>query len=438
MKKIIPFLLLLLVLIAGSCSKENSLPPIDENLEEGIPDPLVPEEPPVSEDTLAGSAKFLKPNLVDDNYILVNDAGENRVFLMDKNAVIRYEWELSKGIGNDAKLLPNGQLLAILQADKQSIALGGQGGVIQLIENDGSISWNFEYSEENYITHHDVELLPNGNVLSMVWERKTTTDALDNGSNHNGELFPEAIIEINPATNEIVWEWHSWDHLIQDLDADKANYGVVADSPQLIDINYVTIANGDIMHANGIAYDETKDIIYLSVNFYSEVWVIDHSTTTEQAATNNGGTYGKGGDLLYRFGNPEAHQGSGTRIFNNNHFPNLLDGEHDGNMLIFSNGGELNQSTVFELGIPNDLSSGINAGPPEIIWSFTHPDLYSAKVSGAVLLPNGNRLITEGDYGFWEVTQEGEIVWKFKGDGFYWRAYHYDKNSPEILGLNLK
>ena len=38
------------------------------------------------------------------------------------------------------------------------------------------------------------------------------------------------------------------------------------------------------MHANGIDYDSDKDIIYVSVNAYSEIWVIDHSTTITEAA----------------------------------------------------------------------------------------------------------------------------------------------------------
>src|SRR5207248_2769403 len=41
-----------------------------------------------------------------------------------------------------------------------------------------------------------------------------------------------------PHGGEIVWEWHAWDHLIQEFDPQKANYGVVADHPERVDINF--------------------------------------------------------------------------------------------------------------------------------------------------------------------------------------------------------
>tara|TARA_R110002050_G_scaffold18755_7_gene54447 strand:+ start:6716 stop:8011 length:1296 start_codon:yes stop_codon:yes gene_type:complete len=424
-------LFFLILILTISCNKNETK---NEEIVE-----IISEEPEIDSRPKAGTVEFLNQEKVDNNYILVNDAGANRVYLMDKNSTIVYEWTLTKGIGNDVVLLPDGNLLAILQADDPSIEFGGQGGIIQIINKDGDILWNFEHSTADYITHHDVELLPNGNVLTMVWEKMPLQDAVDSGSKVAIDLYPEAIIEIDPNTNEIVWEWHAKDHLIQDYDLNKANYGVIAENPQKIDLNYVSNDKGDIMHANGLSYDTAKDVIYLSVNFYSEVWVIDHSSSKEQAATSSGGNYNKGGDIIYRFGNPEAYGNIGTRLFRNNHFPNILKGSNLGKMLIFTNGAELLQSTVYELVLPStfNLQAGVD-NEPEVSWSFTDPDLYSPKVSGAVDLPNGNRLITEGDFGLWEVSDSGEVLWKFEGNGFYWRAYHYTKNAPEIIALELK
>lgn len=411
--------------------------PVEPNQTEEEVDNNDEEEP--NETRIAGEVEIISPELVYDGYILVNDALNHEVYLMDKNGSIVYEWDLGdRSIGNDATIEQDGTLLVALRYEEsEDIFFGGYGGTIQIIDKEGVILWDFIHATSEHRTHHDIERLPNGNILAIAWERIPQETATLNGSIHNMDLYLEAIIEINPSTNEIVWEWHAWDHLVQDYNSSKENYGNIAESSNLIDLNYVTDKGGDIMHINGLSYDPINDLIYLSVNFYSEVWVIDHSTTSKTAATHSGGNFGRGGDLIYRFGNPSAYGDDvSERLFVNNHYPNLFE---PGKMLIFTNGGDLEQSTVYELQLPEALNSAsipelVN---PEILWSFTDAELYSPKVSGAVRLPNGNTLITEGDYGIWEVTTEGEVVWKFSSEGFFWRAYHYAKDDPAILALGI-
>jgi len=451
-KRISPIYLCILLgiftIVFQSCSDDDDVveemetETINPEEEEQEPEEVENEEPDF---TPLGTVEVFNADKVDDNYILVNDASANRVYLMDKEARLLHEWSLTNNIGNDVFLLPNGQLLASLESDDPKILLGGKGGRVQLVNSDETLDFDFIYSSLEGETHHDVELLPNGNIIAMVWERLEAEDAVEAGFQIEQDMFPESIIEIDPATSEIVWEWRSMDHLIQDYDATKSNFGEVNLHPELIDINYSLNADatadvkGDIMHANAIAYDEINDVILLSVNHFSEVWAIDHSTTTAEASDNIGGNYGKGGDLIYRFGNPEAYRNTeGNRLFHNNHFPNLLSGEDTGKLLIFSNGNNVMQSTVFELELPTSYTLAANTNnEPKVTWSFTDAELYSNRVSGAVPLPNGNVLITEGDYGFWEVTREKEVVWKYHSSGFFWRGYHYSKTAPEILALDF-
>ncbi|MGI9546261.1 MAG: aryl-sulfate sulfotransferase, partial [Flavobacteriaceae bacterium] len=130
-----------------------------------------------------GEVEFFNSEYVEDSYVLVNDAGNNRAYIMDKDAVLQHEWTLGNNIGNDVFLLPDGRLLAILEADAPLINFGGKGGKIQLIDKDSNILWNFDYSTEDYVIHHDVEMLPNGNIIAMVWEKRTTAEAEAAGSN---------------------------------------------------------------------------------------------------------------------------------------------------------------------------------------------------------------------------------------------------------------
>ena len=378
---------------------------------------------------------------IENGYVLAIENGGTSSYLLNKEGFRVYEWTFEDNLGNDVEILPNGNLVGIFKAENPEIAFGGYGGIIKILNSDGTTNWELPYASTDMISHHDVEMLPNGNVLFIVWERIDSALAAQQGVNTTTtDIFPEVLVEVNPSTNQVVWEWHSFDHIIQDQFSNLPNYGDVAANPQLIDINYDVVDNGDIMHANGIDYDQENDVIYLSVNYYSEVWVIDHSTTTAQAATNSGGNYNKGGDLIYRFGNPSAYNNTeGERIFFNNHFPNLLEGNEPGagNILVYGNG--VDQSTVFELDLSENFSLMPNANnEPNIVWSFTNPDLWFGRISGAVRLQNGNTLIAEGDYGFWEVTPNNDVVWKYNGQGIsFWRCYGYLPNDEGIINLDV-
>ena len=63
----------------------------------------------------------------------------------------------------------------------------------------------------------------------------------------------------------------------------------------------------DLLHMNAVAYNVELDQIVVSTPRFNEIWIVDHSTTTAQAAGHSGGRWKKGGDLLYRWGNPRAY-----------------------------------------------------------------------------------------------------------------------------------
>jgi len=421
------FLLWMCLIFIISCNKN------DKNLEEEtIIEEAINEE---VEDVLSSDVLIYDKEKINEGLVLIDDLNTDEVFLVEKNGTKFHEWTLSNELGNDAFLEDDGKLLALLKTDNDQITFGGSGGQIQVINPDNSIDWEFVYSTEDYNLHHDIKRLPNGNLIALLWEKKETEEAKEKGFEGDQDVFIESVIEIDPTTNEIIWKWSSWDHLIQDVDSDKSNYGILEETPQLIDVNYNSaLEDGDIMHANSIEYDSVNDLIYISVNYYSEVWVIDHSTTTDEAITSLGGNYNKGGDLIYRFGNPSTYNSNEERLFNNNHFCNIIkEGiPGAGNIMVFVNGGETLQSKVYELQLPSVLDLNV---PPTIKWFYENEELYSGRVSGAVRLENGNTLITEADFGYWEVTEEKEIVWKYKREGFLWRGYSYLYDSDAIKNL---
>ena len=362
---------------------------------------------------------------IDSLPIFAVENGGTKAYYLNKNGSKGDSYTFDLRLGNDITPEENGNLLGIFKPQNDPpFTFGGGGGILRELTTGGQVVWEYNTVNSNEIAHHDLTKLPNGNILTLIWERIPLAQALSLGASTTSDIFLEKIIEIDPSDNSIVWQWKSWEHIVQDFFEDQNNYGDLRTNLRKIDLNYNhTQANGDWMHANAITYDESRDLIFISVNFYHEVWVIDHSTTAQEATSSNGGNYGFGGDLVYRFGNPNTHNGLGSAFLDNVHHPNFSNETHT-QMLLYSNGGTTEQSTVFEIRLPEPLSLDPDTdNNPDLIWNFTDPQLYNGKISGAVKLGNGNILITEGDFGFWEVTQDKLVVWKYDGIGNFWRAY---------------
>ncbi|MEI6575221.1 MAG: aryl-sulfate sulfotransferase [Bacteroidota bacterium] len=352
-----------------------------------------------------------------------------------------HEWTASTyPPGQSVYLLEDGNLLRTCMIPGQLGTGGGEGGRLEEYNWNDSLIWSMNYATTTYMQHHDVKKLPNGNIIMLVVEKKTYAEVIAAGFNpskfqpeisQNQMMLPDCIIEIHPTPpvgGTVVWEWHVWDHLIQEYDATKSNYGDVSIHPELID------AAGDHKnlplfwnHMNSIDYNPALDQIALSVRGNSEVWIIDHSTTTAQSSSHSGGAHGKGGDLLYRWGNPITY-GAGTatdqKYFQQHDVEWVKPGYPGaGNLTCFNNGVSLNYSSIDEITPPVDINgnytyvSGSAYGPANFAWSYQASppsSLYSENISGAERLPNGNTIICDGTHGtFIEVTQAGQQVWKY-------------------------
>ena len=387
-------------------------------------------------------------NNATEGYTLFSPIPSNTTYLIDHLGRFVHSWT-SPGEHRpalSAYLLPDGDLLRtanIADSAVGNFSGGGTGGKLERIAWDGTLEWSWEYSSETFISHHDIEPMPNGNILMIAWEDRTEQEALQAGRNPEiasdspgGEnnVWPDHIVEIEPVGNasaNIVWKWHAWDHLIQDYDASKDNYGVVAEHPELININYVggtgnAAGRADWMHCNGIDYNAVLDQIALSCRSMNEIYIIDHSTTTEEAAGHTGGTYGKGGDILYRWGNPQVYgKGlSSDQQFFAQHDVNWIETGHpyEGALSVFNNGnGRFPAYSSVDILVPlvengsYTLESNGTFGPAVPSWSWDlGEEMYSGAVSGANMMPNGHMLVTHGTQGtLYEVSTNGEVVWEY-------------------------
>lgn len=383
------------------------------------------------------------PDMVDGYFLFFPDQ-QGTVFLVNACGQLVHSWPDTVSVpGNSVRLGANGTLLRTYVDEAGGnpfFTAGGNGEHLQLKAWDNTVLWDHTISSATECMHHDVELMPNGNMLAIVWELKTAQEAWDAGRDTVGygfsTLWPEKIVElepIGPDSAHVVWEWHVWDHLVQDFNPNAANHGVVAEHPELVDINavYTQNINPDWLHINSVDYNPALDQILLSVPFLHEVWVIDHSTTTLEAAGHTGGNSGRGGDLLYRWGNPGIYDqgGPADRDLYFNHAatwvgPGLDPNDPDvGKIMVFNNRVGPDFSAVDIFTPPVDANGnytyvpGTAFGPLDRDTRYmtaNPPDLYSPGQGSGQKLPNGNVLAASGRQGWMvQLQPDSTQAWSY-------------------------
>jgi len=402
----------------------------------------------------------------DSNQILFSPMYSTMTYLIDKNGNVNHTWSSDYFPGESVYMLDNG---TILRSIKISLSGGGSGGGVQKITWNNTLIWDFKFYSETYVSTHDIEPLPNGNVLILAYEHKTRAEAIASGRNPNTiikDFKPNFIVEVKPTgptSGDIVWEWYVWDHLIQDYDPTKANYGVVGNHPELIDINFGKSSTGidpaDWLHCNSIDFNPEFDQILISSRHFNEIWVIDHSTTTEEAAGHAGGNYGKGGDLLYRWGNPlsyRAGNASAQKFFEQHDATWITPGyPGEGDILVFNNGNNRpdgEYTSIDEITLPVNstghyyLENGSAYGPEEQTWIYV-TNFFANYIGGAQRIKNGNTFICNGPEGkFLEITHEKVIIWgytnpypnQFINDVFKIEYISANNQSPDTPDLDCE
>jgi len=373
----------------------------------------------------------------ENGYVLFSPIRVDTTYLIDRCGKKVHQWTSDYTPGMAMYLKPDGHLLrAETYNDTVFGAAGGRGGLIEEFDWDNNLIWQYKIFNDSLCQHHDIKPLPNGNILVLAWHAISSTQAFQLGRDSinylQNKLWGERIIELKPIGSdsaEVVWQWDLFDHLIQDRDPAKPSYGIISNNPQLVDINYAhDLATYDWVHANGIDYNEELDQIVMSCHNFSEIWIIDHSTTTAEAKTHSGGNTGSGGDLLYRWGNPQAYDrgtAANRKLFRQHNAQWIPNGFKDsGCIMVFNNGwGRDTAYSSIDIIKPPLLAKGkynnaLPYLPSTLTWRYMDPTptkFYSQIISGTQRLQNGNTLICSGVQGrFFEVDQNKKIVWEYR------------------------
>ena len=383
-------------------------------------------------------------------FTLVAPLSSKRTHLIDMTGKEVHHWDSTEKSGESCYLTTRGTLLRCREVEDHPTFqnAGGHGGGIFEYGATGELLWEFLWDNEQGLQHHDIEELPNGNFLFVAWDLNTREDALAAGRDpellEGMEWWSGAIYEVQPTRpkgGEIVWSWHSRDHLVQNYDRSLPGYGAPSENPGRIDINgerdpkppskeeedellaqmqATGYAGGDApsnddekeedegeeeltpeeaaekaedeerkartkdadwTHFNAVDYNAELDQIAISSRRFDEIWIIDHSITREEAK-------GPAGDLLYRFGNAYAY-GLGQwreRRFLGQHnvqwIPKGYLGE--GNLMVFNNGAKPRRwSSIVEWSAPLTENGsyarlpGQPFGPSQYEWTYHAEDVES-------------------------------------------------------------
>jgi len=368
---------------------------------------------------------------------LYSNTGSQIAYLIDTANTVVKTWNFTGGgTGYSTHLAPGGDLYRSV-ITTNVLSGGGMTGKIQKWSYSGVLIWDYTYSSSTYCMHHDHCIMPNGNVLIISYDVKSAATVTAAGGNNNITVWAEKILELQPTglnTANIVWQWNVWDHLVQNLNSNLANYQTsIVNNPQLLNINYAL--QKDWIHMNGIDYNPILDQIVVSSHNLNEWYVIDHSTTTAQAAGHTGGNGGKGGDFLYRWGNPFAYQAGSSSVLNVTHDAHWIpEGIPNAGQLTGVNNKGItvptSQTTVDRISTPRtNYNYAITTGTAYLPASYTSRHVspsYTSNMGSADQFPNGNQMVCLATSGYiYEIDPSNTVIWSKSTGGTTPQAHRY-------------
>ncbi len=390
------------------------------------------------------------------------------VSLVDTSGNVINTWVSSyTSTGRSVELTPNGDLIrsSSLPGSENPVSGENVGGVIEKFNWQGDRVGYFVYAGHNsqdgvtglaFAQHHNILVMPNGNILMSTVQTYSPAQAIAAGINPvnvvGGTEFPvDGIVEVRPdwANNTYteVWKWSYWNHLVQNIKPDgktfyvnsagqtiyQNTYSPNINTPYKLNANFnganTPVLDRFFAHDNGLDYNAELDQIVVSARVTNEIYIIDHSTTSDEAATSSGGRQGRGGDFLYRWGDSSMYGGTNPQtLFFQHNVQWIKPGlPGAGDLIVMSNGnnrpGTEKYTTVEQWTPPVNPTGGYTLGtngafgPTTTTWHYEDSPrtaFYNSDGGGVQRLTNGDTMISFDTQGLAFVVSVGQINWQFQ------------------------
>lgn len=251
--------------------------------------------------------------------------------------------------------------------------------------------------------HHEFLITPEDTALITIYA-KVTMDLSAVGGPADGVVLDGVVQEIDIESGEVLFEWHSLDH----VDLDESYFR----PPPDLETSF------DYFHINSI--DPYPDgYLTISARRTSTVYKVDRKT----------------GEVVWRFGGKlsDFEMGHGTRT----NWQHDARRHPDGRLTIFDNGGVTRD--VESRGIVVEIDE--DAMRATLIGEYTHPQGTLAATQGNLqILPNGNVFMGWGSEPYFsEFNHDGELIFdaSFPPAVESYRAFHcpwkgFPEDSPAV------
>ena len=394
------------------------------------------------------------PALAQDGLTLYQTFNGTTTFLIDGSGTVVHSWLGTTPPALSQYLLPDGDMLRTRNITGGG---GGVGGGIERMSYGGLAEWQFTFLTPTLTPHHDIEVLPNGNVLMIVWEevgRRGRRDRLKGAIpatvqapsfDSRRDLRDRCRSGRRPGA--VVWEWHAMGSPRAGLRPEPAELRRRR-GPSRADRHQLRPATTTGSTSNGIDYNPALDQIALSVLNFSRD--LDHRPQHDdrpRRPSHSGGKFGQGRrpavPLRQRGRCTTAATLGGTGLLHFTHDVQWIEPGRPGagNLIVFNNGNSRPSGTwssADEWIPPVDtqgnypIQPGVAFRPTGLHWTYSSPGSFHTAIMGGVeRLASGNTLITESTSGrIFEVDPAGAITWTFlySGGGLPWifKARRYE------------
>jgi hypothetical protein len=237
---------------------------------------------------------------------------------------------------------------------------------------------------------HEFSITPQDTALLTSYVQ-TSVDLSPIGGTKDGLAWGGIAQELDIETGEVLFEWHSLDHVGVEESYRKP--------PQDPDVPL------DYFHINSIDIDFDGNLL-ISAKGTSTVYKVDR----------------KSGEILWRLGGKKSdfEMGPGTRTA----YQHDARRQRDGTITIFDNGAP---PQVHEQSRGIVVSLDMDQMSATLVREYTHPNqLLSTSQGNVQVLPNGNVFVGWGSEPFFsEYSNDGELLFdaSFRGNAQSYRAF---------------